>query len=141
MSDFVKGIAALSNFQKKVNVILADLNKGAGGRTAISEQRVPRGALSGGNAPFAEADGLFTQYNRVQQALVDLSRELGLQIEALNIAVHAADVGTNNVDEERRVRFMQIRTALDQSRAKGAEKPEPNAPKTVQDKSSGSGWS
>ncbi|MGW5678937.1 hypothetical protein ACWEV4_28335 [Streptomyces sp. NPDC003860] len=141
MADLVKGIAALSGFQRKVNVILADLNKGAGGKTAISEQRVPRGALSGGNAPFAEADGLFTQYNRVQQALTDLSRDLGLQIEALNIAVHAADVGTDNVDEERRRRFAEIETLLDQPNTNGKGTGGPNAPKTVQDKSSDSGWS
>ncbi|MEU5977391.1 hypothetical protein [Streptomyces sp. NPDC047315] len=141
MSDFAKGIAALSSFQSKVNGILADLNKGAGGKTAISEQRIPRGALSGGNAPFAEADGLFTQYSRVQQALTDLSRDLGLQIEALNIAVHASDVGTNNVDEERRRRFAEIEALLDRPKSYDKDSGVPDGKKTVQDKSSGSGWS
>lgn len=98
-----------------------------------------RHAFSGQNACFAEADGLYTQYNRVHEALVTLSKSLGEQIEYLNLGVHAAAVGFDNVDDDTRRRFYEIQAHMDAEREKAqAEKhakPEQNA-----DKQSDAGW-
>ncbi|MEU3602501.1 hypothetical protein ABZ714_27880 [Streptomyces sp. NPDC006798] len=140
--DFEKGYLALTTFQKRVNTLLATFNGSAAGKSKVSEQTVNRGSLSGPGGAFAEADGLFNQYNRVHQALISLSRSLGDQIEALNIAVYSADVGTDNVDEERRVRFAQIQARLDQQRAaeRERERPKTDAPANTNDKSAGTEW-
>lgn len=140
--DFEKGYLALTTFQKRVNTLLATFNDSAAGKSKVSEQTVSRQSLSGPGAPFAEADGLFHQYNRVHQALISLSRSLGDQIDALNIAVYAADVGTDNVDEERRIRFAQIQARLDQERSAERERERPKAgePKNVNEKNAGTEW-
>ncbi|MFE0422797.1 hypothetical protein [Streptomyces sp. NPDC058953] len=142
IGDFEKGYLALATFQKKVNTLLATFNSGAAGKSKVSQQTVNRGSLSGPGGPFAEADGLFHQYNRVHQALITLSRSLGDQIDSLNIAVHAADVGTDNVDEERRVRFAQIRARIDQQQAaeRERERPKTEAPKNGNEKNAGTEW-
>ncbi|MFI0981987.1 hypothetical protein ACH4SP_33890 [Streptomyces sp. NPDC021093] len=92
--------------------MLTDLEGGDAGRTQIAAQRVSRAALSGTNATFAEADGLYAQYNRVHQQLTSLSKTLGFQIELLSIGVHASEVGYNNVEEELRQRYQEIDAGL-----------------------------
>ncbi|MFJ6699309.1 hypothetical protein ACIQM4_24950 [Streptomyces sp. NPDC091272] len=111
-SDLSKGVGALRRFQSRVNVLLNDLEGGDAGRTKIAAQRVSRASLSGGNAAFAEADGLYAQYNRVHQQLTSLSKTLGYQIEALSIGVHASEVGYDNVEEEVRQRYAGIQARL-----------------------------
>lgn len=106
--DLAKGVGALRTFQKRVNDLLSDLEGGSAGRTKIAAQRVSRASFSGGNAAFAEADGLYLQYNRVHQQLTSLSKTLGLQIEAMSIGVHASEVGYGNVEEDIRRRFAAI---------------------------------
>ncbi|MFC4612297.1 hypothetical protein ACFO9E_31780 [Streptomyces maoxianensis] len=116
-SDLERGVDALRKFQTRVNKLLADLEEGAAGKTKVAAQTVSRASLSGANTCFGEADGLFTQYNRVHQALVSLSRTLGDQIECLSIGVHAAEVGLDNVDEDVRRRFAEIQARIDQEHA------------------------
>ncbi|MFE2936152.1 MULTISPECIES: hypothetical protein [unclassified Streptomyces] len=138
--DLRRGVGALEKFQSRVNTLLGDLEGSAAGKSEIAAQTVSRAALSGQNACFAEADGLYTQYNRVHEALVSLSKSLGDQIEYLNLGVHAAAVGFENVDDEVRRRFYEIQARLDKEQEKAhggkTDKPEPrNA-----DSQSDSGW-
>ncbi|MFI1869272.1 hypothetical protein [Streptomyces jumonjinensis] len=120
-SDLERGVGALKKFHQQVVALLAEFEGGEGGTAKIAEQRVSRGSFSGSNLPFAEADGFFSQYNRVHASLVSLTKSLGDQIEALTIGVHAADVGFDNVEEEMRQRFHAIQGQLERQRV-AAEK-------------------
>ncbi|MFF0742074.1 hypothetical protein ACFYVL_16915 [Streptomyces sp. NPDC004111] len=122
MSDLEKGVGALRLFQKRVNDLLTVLENSDGGRTKLAAQRVSRASLSGGNATFAEADGLFAQYNRVHQSLTSLSKSLGDQIEALSIGVHAAEVGYDNVDEDVRRRYALIQERIEKAQDEDRER-------------------
>ncbi|MFF8695043.1 hypothetical protein ACF08W_22870 [Streptomyces sp. NPDC015144] len=86
--DLRRGAGALEKFRRRVDTLLAELEGSAAGRSRIAAQKVSRSALSGRNACFAEADGLHTQYDRVHEELVALSRTLGDQIEYLSLGVH-----------------------------------------------------
>lgn len=110
--DLERGVGALQTFQNRVDILLTELEGGAGGSRQVALERVTRESLGVGAFPFSEADDFFTQYNRVHTALVHLSKSLGDQIELLRIAVHAADVGYDNVDEDARRRFHEIRARL-----------------------------
>ncbi|WP_434597287.1 hypothetical protein [Streptomyces sp. A5-4] len=123
-SDLERGVGALKRFQTRVNGLLKDFEGGAGGSTKVAAQRISRASLSGGNAPFTEADGLFGQYNRVHEELVTLSKSLGDQIELLSIAVHGAEVGFDNLEEDLRRRFHTIQGRLDREQEKQHERRE-----------------
>ncbi|MDJ0460984.1 hypothetical protein [Streptomyces sp. H27-C3] len=123
-SDLERGVGALKRFQTRVNGLLKDFEGGAGGSANVAAQRISRGSLSGGNAPFTEADGLFSQYNRVHEELVTLSKSLGDQIELLSIAVHGAEVGFDNLEEDLRRRFHSIQARLDQEHDRQQERRE-----------------
>ena len=121
-SDLERDVGALKRFQTRVNALLTKLESSAGGGTKVAEQRIARASLSGGNAAFAEADGLYSQYNRVHEALVSLSKMLGDQIEGLSIGVHAADVGYDNVEEAVRRRYAAIQERLDLEQEKSGKR-------------------
>ncbi|MFG3479036.1 hypothetical protein ACGF3K_27875 [Streptomyces sp. NPDC047980] len=125
-SDLERGVGALKRFQKRVNDLLTELENGAGGTKKVAAQSISRGSFSGANMPFAEADGFFSQYNRVHKALTSLSKSLGDQIEVLRIGVHAADVGFDNVEEDLRSRFHRIQTRLDQEREAHEKRAKPH---------------
>jgi hypothetical protein len=110
--DLERGVGALKKFQGQINELLADLEGGAAGKTQVAAQAVTRASFSGANTEFGEAEGFYKQYNRVHKALVSLSKSLGDQIEMLSIAVHGADVGFNNLEEEQRRRFHAIQTRV-----------------------------
>lgn len=133
--DLRRGVGALETFKKRVDALLTDFEGSAGSKTKVADQKVSRASLSGPNARFAEADGLYTQYNRVHSSLVELSRSLGDQIEYLSLGVHAAAVGFDNVEDDIRRRFYEIQTRMDAEREKHA-KSEPSS----NDKQFESGW-
>ncbi|MER5771423.1 hypothetical protein [Streptomyces sp. NPDC001985] len=114
--DLRRGVDALKKFHGQVTALLKDFEGGEGSSSKVAEQRVSRASFSGAHLPFAEADGFFSQYNRVHTALVSLSKTLGDQIELLTIGVHAADVGFDNVEEEMRRRFHTIQSVLKEER-------------------------
>ncbi|GAA4898287.1 hypothetical protein ACFPM3_14320 [Streptomyces coeruleoprunus] len=114
-TDLERGVGALQRFQKRVTALLTEFENGPGGSTKVAQHTIARGAFSGANLPFAEADGLFHQYNRVHKELVSLSKLLSDQIEMLRIGVHAAEVGLDNVDEEARRRFHSIKARVDEA--------------------------
>ncbi|MER6915453.1 hypothetical protein ABT354_27585 [Streptomyces sp. NPDC000594] len=118
--DLQRGIGALKTFHQQVTKLLSEFESGEGGSSKVAEHRVPRGSFSGANLPFAEADGFFSQYERVHTTLIELSQSLGRQIEALTIGVHAADVGYDNVEEEMRQRFHSIQAELQREHDKTA---------------------
>ncbi|MEV8454231.1 hypothetical protein AB0467_16060 [Streptomyces sp. NPDC052095] len=99
-------------------MVLADLEGSAAGKSNVAAQTVSRASLSGQNACFAEADGLYTQYNRVHEELLSLSKLLGDQIEYLSLGVQAAAVGFDNVDDDVRRRFYEIQARLDMEQEK-----------------------
>ena len=105
-----RGAEALKKFKKRVDTILSELEESPASKSKVADQRITRGSLSAGNAAFAEADGLFGEYNRVHTELTTLSQTLSDQIEAMGIAVHGADVGFNNLEEDVRRRFWAIQT-------------------------------
>jgi hypothetical protein len=130
--DLRRGVGALEKFQKSVNTLLANLESSPAGKSKIAAQEVSRTAFSGQNTCFAEADGLYTQYNRVHESLVTLSKSLGDQIEYLSLGVHAAAVGFDNVDDDTRRRFHEIRMDLEEERkrAQGEKKDQPEQPRS-----------
>ncbi|MEV8290968.1 MULTISPECIES: hypothetical protein [Streptomyces] len=114
-SDLERGVGALKEFQSKINTLLSEFERGAGGKGEIEAQRVPRASFSG-PGKFDEAEGFSMQYDRVHTSLVSLSKSLADQIELLSIGVHAADVGYDNVEEDLRYRYHTIQTRLDEQR-------------------------
>lgn len=133
--DLRRGVGALENFKSRVDALLADFEGSAASKTKVADQKVSRASLSGPNARFAEADGLYTQYNRVHSSLVSLSKSLGDQIEYLSLGVHAAAVGFDNVEDDIRRRFYEIQTRMDEEREKHARSEQDN-----NEKQSDSGW-
>ncbi|WP_405503579.1 hypothetical protein [Streptomyces anulatus] len=138
--DLRRGVGALETFKKRVDALLTDFEGSAGSKTKVADQKVSRASLSGPNARFAEADGLYTQYNRVHSSLVSLSKSLGDQIEYLSLGVHAAAVGFDNVEDDIRRRFYEIQTRMEQEREKHAKAEQPKPEQTNNEKQSDSGW-
>ncbi|MFF9343477.1 MULTISPECIES: hypothetical protein [unclassified Streptomyces] len=123
-SDLELGVGALKKFQSDVQTVIANLEASAGGSGQLNaEARVTRESFGTGIA-FAEADGFFTEYERVHASLVALSKSLSGQIELLSIGVHAADVGYANVEDDQRRQFHAIQARLDQERAEAIEREE-----------------
>ncbi|WP_411080562.1 hypothetical protein [Streptomyces sp. cmx-18-6] len=119
-ADLRRGVGALEKFKKRVDALLAVFEGSAAGGSKVASQTVSRASLSGSNACFAEADGLYSQYSRVHGSLVSLSRSLGEQIEYLSLGVHAAAVGFDNVDDDTRRRFHAIQGRMDRDRERAA---------------------
>lgn len=109
--DLKRGLEALETFKKRVDTVLTNFNGSAGSSRQIGDNSLSPASFSGSSA-FAEATGLHAQYERVHEHLTSLSKNLGRQIEALYIAVHAADVGFDNLEEDLRHRFWTIQTDI-----------------------------
>ncbi|MEU9099355.1 hypothetical protein [Streptomyces sp. NPDC048361] len=140
-ADLSRGLEALKTFKGRVDTVLTTFEESHGSSTKLASHQIPRASFSAGGAAFPEADGLYTQYHRVHEHLTSLSQSLGLQIEAMGIAVHGADVGFDNLDEETRQRFWAIQTKIDYDAdaAQRAKSGHPDAKRT-DDKTSGTGW-
>ncbi|KAA6220561.1 hypothetical protein [Streptomyces filamentosus] len=141
MSDLETGVGALKKFRDRVDGVIKDLEAGAGGASSLNQKRVTRGSLGTGIA-FAEADGFFTEYERIHGSLVALSKSLSGQIELLQIGVHAADVGYANVEDDQRRRFHEIQARLDKERDEAIRREElarTKQPEQPDTKSQGSG--
>jgi hypothetical protein len=65
---------------------------------------------------FPEAKALHLEYERVHERITSLSKSLGLQLEAMQIAVHGVDVTFDNLEADLRYRFHEIRTEVNQER-------------------------
>lgn len=102
---------ALTTFKKRVDGVLSNFEGSPGSATKVGAHTISQASFCG-KGDFGEAKGLHTQYERVHERLTTLSKSLGLQIEALRIAVHGADVGFDNLEEELRHRFWEIQTQV-----------------------------
>ncbi|GGY62819.1 hypothetical protein GCM10010326_66900 [Streptomyces xanthochromogenes] len=140
-TDLSKGLEALTTFKKRVDKLLTEFDGSHGSATNLAAHRISRASFSAAGAAFPEADGLFTQYHRVHERLTSLSRSLSHQIEAMGIAVHGADVGFDNLDEETRQRFWEIQSKTDYDAGLARrEKDGKPLPERTDDKTSGTGW-
>ncbi|MFF5535367.1 hypothetical protein ACFY71_23255 [Streptomyces cinerochromogenes] len=131
-SGMRRGIDALKDFKGKLDDALADFEGGEGSPSKIAQQQLSRSSFGGTKARFDEAADLHTAYETVHARLVHLSKTLGLHIEALQLASHAADATYDGTEDEVHRRFWQIRTQLGEQyqeemkkRAGTADKHEP----------------
>lgn len=119
-ADVRRGLMALSTFKKRIDDLLTDFEKSPGGSSKVASHRLSATAFGSGD--FPEAKALHLEYERVHERITALSRLLGLQIEAMRIAVHGVDVTFDNLEEEQRYRFHQIRLEVNQGRDEALHK-------------------
>ncbi|MFF3330135.1 hypothetical protein ACFYWX_11325 [Streptomyces sp. NPDC002888] len=116
---FKVGLEALTTFKTRVDAVLSTFEGSPGSSQKISAHTLSEGSFVGGGG-FGEAKGLHAQYERVHERLTTLSKNLGLQIEAIQIAVHGAHGDFTNLDEEQRRRFWEIQTDISRQEAEAA---------------------
>ncbi|MBB6438439.1 hypothetical protein [Streptomyces candidus] len=116
--DLERGVGALKKFRSRVHAILATFEDGDAGTRKAATHTLSRAHFGAPGIPFPEADDLHAQYRRVHTGLVQLSRSLTEQIECLSIAVHGAEVGFDNLEEDLRRRFWAIRTRTEAARTR-----------------------
>ncbi|MGV9879308.1 hypothetical protein [Streptomyces sp. NPDC003006] len=122
-ADVKRGLEALKTFRRRINTLLTEFEGSAAGPSNVGTQKVSRASFSGTGSAFPEADGLYSQYDQVHERLTSLSKMLGDQIEAMGIAVHGADVGFDNLEDDLRQRFWAIQTKVDREQgAAGRER-------------------
>jgi hypothetical protein len=109
-----RGYMALSTFKKRVDDLLTAFEKSAGGSAKVGDHNLSEATFGAGH--FPEAQALHLQYARVHERITALSKSLGLQLEAMQIAVHGVDVTFDNLEEDLRYRFHQIRAQVNQER-------------------------
>ncbi|MFC8128020.1 hypothetical protein [Streptomyces sp. NPDC057302] len=141
-ADLKRGLEALKTFRRRVNTLLTEFEGSAGGSSEVGGYKLSRGSFSGEGSAFPAADGLYSQYNQVHERLTSLSRMLGDQIDAMGIAVHGADVGFDNLDEDLRQRFWAVQTEVRRKQlSDGRERSgTPDSPRGNDDDGSDSGW-
>ncbi|MFD0317612.1 hypothetical protein [Streptomyces flavalbus] len=113
-ADVRRGVMALSTFKKRVDDLLAAFEGSAGGASKVASHSLPESAFGGG--AFPEGKQLHLEYERVHERITALSKSLGLQLEAMQIAVHGVDVTFDNLEDEQRYRFHEIRAEVNQTR-------------------------
>ncbi|GAA2770353.1 hypothetical protein GCM10010521_54180 [Streptomyces rameus] len=121
-SGMRRGIDALQEFKGKLDNALSDFEEGHGSPSKIAQQSLSRSSFGGTHAPFDEASDLHTAYETVHARLTHLSKTLGLHIESLRLASHAADATYDGTEDEVHQRFWQIRTQLGAQYQKDVEK-------------------
>ncbi|MFJ6699324.1 hypothetical protein ACIQM4_25025 [Streptomyces sp. NPDC091272] len=109
-SDLERGMSALRQLRARVHAILTAFEDGAAGQRKVAAHTLSRADLGAPGIPFPEADHLHAQYLRVHSGLVKLSRSLTEQIDCLSIAVHGAEIGFDNLEEDLRLRFWSVRS-------------------------------
>ncbi|MGW7080748.1 hypothetical protein [Streptomyces sp. NPDC054866] len=141
-ADLKRGLEALKTFRRRVNTLLTEFEGSAGGSSKVGGYKLSRGSFSGGGSSFPAADGLYSQYDQVHERLTSLSKMLGDQIDAMGIAVHGADVGFDNLDEDLRQRFWAIQTDVrrEQLSDERERSGTPDSPRSNGDAGSDSGW-
>ncbi|MBM7090183.1 hypothetical protein JTP67_16915 [Streptomyces sp. S12] len=113
-ADLRRGMMALSKFKEKVDDLLETFEGSDGGPAKVSAHSLPQTAF--GTGAFPEGKQLHLEYERVHERITALSKSLGLQLEAMRIAVHGVDVDFDNLEEEQRYRFHAIRAEVNQTR-------------------------
>ncbi|MCG3042350.1 hypothetical protein ACLIYM_05615 [Streptomyces fenghuangensis] len=122
-AEKLKGeLESLKDFKNRVDNILEELESSPASPTRVGRQEVKRSSFGG---EFAEADGVHSQYTRVHTQLTRLSGVLGDQIEAMRIAVHGADIGFGNLEDDLKRRFWELQTRAHQYQQQAAGKQPP----------------
>ncbi|MGJ3561070.1 hypothetical protein ACR6C2_33430 [Streptomyces sp. INA 01156] len=93
--------------------LLSTFEESPGGSSKVRAHSLPETAF--GSGAFPEGKMLHLEYERVHERITALSKSLGLQLEAMQIAVHGVDVTFDNLEEEQRRRFHEIRTEVNQT--------------------------
>ncbi|TQJ56116.1 hypothetical protein OHU34_11940 [Streptomyces sp. NBC_00080] len=119
-TDVRRGYMALSTFKKRVDDLLTAFEKSAGGSAKVGGHSLSEATFGAGQ--FPEAKDLHLQYERVHERITTLSKSLGLQLEAMQIAVHGVDVTFDNLEEDLRYRFHEIRTEVNRDREEALNK-------------------
>ncbi|MEU3950279.1 hypothetical protein [Streptomyces sp. NPDC029526] len=112
-ADLRRGVMALSKFKEKVDDLLETFEGSPGGPAKVSAHSLPQTAF--GTGAFPEGQQLHLEYERVHERITALSKSLGLQLEAMRIAVHGVDVDFDNLEEEQRRKFHSIRTEVNRT--------------------------
>ncbi|RRQ77501.1 hypothetical protein CQW39_18170 [Streptomyces griseofuscus] len=107
------GLEALKTFKTRVDSVLKTFEGSPGSAKKVAMHTITAASFCG-NGGFPEATGLHSQYTRVHDRLMTLSQSLTLQIEAMQIAVHGADIGFANLDDDQRRRFHEIRMKINE---------------------------
>jgi hypothetical protein len=115
-SDLRRGLEALKTFRKRVDALLRNFEGSPGSSSKVAAHALSATSFCG-KGEFAEATGLHREYERVHERITSLSKSLALQIEAMQIAVHGADVGFDNLEDDLRRRFHEIRTEINEQQA------------------------
>jgi hypothetical protein len=137
-ADLRRGAEALKSFKKKVDAVLDSFESSPGNAKHVANQTISRGAFSGSGS-FGEAEDLYLQYHTVHERLTTLSKSLADQIEAMGIAVHGADVGFDNLDEDLRHRFWQLQAKIREDN-KPPEDTHEKPQKRTDDRQTGAGY-
>ncbi|MDH6624204.1 hypothetical protein M2271_002001 [Streptomyces sp. LBL] len=125
-------LESLGDFKKRVDAALAKFEDSPGSAQKVGTHRLSEASFSGAGG-FGEAKGLHRQYERVHERLTVLSKNLGLQIEALQIAVNGARGDFSDLEEEQRRRFWAIQAHIRrQEEAQAQAKATEEAAKTTQ---------
>ncbi|MEV6839682.1 hypothetical protein AB0N17_35175 [Streptomyces sp. NPDC051133] len=123
-SDLKRGVEVLAKFKEEINTALHKFEDSPGSSSKIADQELSRGSFSGAQLPFGAAQDLHLQYAHVHARLMHLSKTLALQIEAMTLAAHSADVTYDGSEDEVRRRFWKIKTQLDDEYDKAKPKDE-----------------
>lgn len=115
-ADLKVGSEVLKTFKQRVDKILRDFETSAGSSGKVGDQQISRSAITSGSSAFIEADVLHLQYEQVHTRIMSLSKMLGMQIEAMSIASHGAEIGFANLEEDQRRRFWEIQTHIDRAK-------------------------
>ncbi|MBO1336042.1 hypothetical protein [Streptomyces sp. VRA16 Mangrove soil] len=122
-ADLRVGAGVLKTFKQRVDKILQDFEGSAASSGKVSHQRFGRDAVAG-NDTFNEAVEFHTQYDAIHGRITELSKMLSLQIEAMGIAAHGAEIGFGNLEEDQRRRFWEIQTKIDREATAADERRE-----------------
>ncbi|MET9497804.1 hypothetical protein [Streptomyces sp. NPDC006552] len=112
-ADLKVGSEVLTTFKQRVDKILQDFEGSPGSSAKVGDHQISRTAVTSGTGAFVEADVLHLSYEQVHSRITSLSKMLGMQIEAMSIASHGAEVGFANLEEDQRRRFWEIQTKID----------------------------
>ncbi|MCQ4213886.1 hypothetical protein [Streptomyces longispororuber] len=123
-ADLKVGAGVLKTFKQRVDKILQDFEGSDGSSAKVSHQTFTQDAVTS-SAEFHEAVGLHKEYDTIHGRITELSKMLALQIEAMGIAAHGAEIGFDNLEEEQRRRFWAIQTKIDRESEAAAERKKP----------------
>lgn len=121
-TDLHREAETLATFKKRIDEMLAKLEKSPAAQSKIGDQKISKDAYGTG---FGAAEDLAGLYEKVHTRLEVLSRTFGEQLEALGITVQISDRGYQGIDAEQAARLRAIQQRTDKYyREPGAERGE-----------------